>query len=302
MKLGKSRIHLLIMLFAVSSLLVHVPSDAFAADTWTAATTTNAGSNHMNGVSMSDANNGVAVGDSGTIVYTSDGGDTWTAATTTNVGTTVPMYGVSMSDANNGVAVVYDGTIVYTSDGGDTWTAATTTNVGSTYLYGVSMRDANNGVAVGNSGTIVFAGSVSSEDSTTGEEKESSSDTCYDCEAPKLTKVEVHITSHNSDTQRISTSSEIWHFDQKSPYPMFDDDITPIIADPGDEVEIILELTDNRTLERIADSGTYTNFLHKPNDMNRFYANNFDEYGKVSTTFYEWHNTCLLYTSPSPRD
>ena len=72
---------------------------------------------------------------------------------------------------------------------------------------------------------------------------------------------------------------------------MFDDHKTPIIADPGDEVQIILELTDNRTLERIADSGTYTNFLTKPNDMNRFYANNFDEYGKVSTTFYEWHNT-----------
>ena len=148
MKLGKSRIHLLIMLFAVSSLLVHVPSDAFAADTWTAATTTNAGGNHMVGVSMSDA---------------------------------------------------------------------------------------NNGVAVGNSGTIVFTGSVSSEDFTTGEEKESSSDTCYDCEAPKLTKVEVHITSQNSDTQRISTSSEIWHFEQDTPYPMFNDDITPIIADPGDE-------------------------------------------------------------------
>ena len=117
------------------------------------------------------------------------------------------------------------------------------------------------------------------------------SDDCYDCEAPKLTKVEVHITSQNSDTQRISTSSEIWNFDQKSPYPIFDDDITPIVADPGDEVQIILELTDNRTLERIADSGTYTNFLTKPNDMNTFYANNFDEYGKVSTTFYEWHNT-----------
>jgi hypothetical protein len=126
--------------------------------------------------------------------------------------------------------------------------------------------------------------------STTEEEKDSSSG-CYDCEAPKLTKVEVHITSQNSDTQRISTSSEIWHFDQKSPYPMFGDDITPIIADPGDKVEIILELTDNRTLKRIADSGTYANFLTKPNDMNSFYANNFDEYGKISTTYYEWHQT-----------
>ncbi len=114
---------------------------------------------------------------------------------------------------------------------------------------------------------------------------------CYDCEAPKLTKVEVHITSPNSDTQRISTSSEIWNFDQKTPYPMFGDTITPIIADPGDEVELILELTDNRILKSISDSATYTNFLTKPNDMNTFYANNFDEYGKVSTTFYEWYQT-----------
>ncbi|MDC1136725.1 hypothetical protein OAS76_02975 [Nitrosopumilus sp.] len=50
------------MLFAVSSLLVHVPSDAFAADTWTAASTTNVGTKGMYGVSMGDANNGVAVG------------------------------------------------------------------------------------------------------------------------------------------------------------------------------------------------------------------------------------------------
>jgi len=121
---------------------------------------------------------------------------------------------------------------------------------------------------------------------------------CYDCEAPKLAKVEVHITSNTSDEiinenspQISETRDYVWTFDQKTPYPMFDDYKTPIVADPGDEVELILELTDNRTLERIEDSGTYTNFLHKPNDMNNFYANNFDEYGKVSTTFYEWHQT-----------
>ena len=134
---------------------------------------------------------------------------------------------------------------------------------------------------------------------TCGEEEEvKKSDDCYDCEAPKLAKVEVHITSNTSDEiinenapQISETRDYVWTFDQKTPYPMFDDYKTPIIADPGDKVEIILELTDNRTLERIADSGTYTNFLDKPNDMNTFYANNFDEYGKVSTTFYEWHNT-----------
>jgi len=132
---------------------------------------------------------------------------------------------------------------------------------------------------------------------TCGEEVKKSSD-CYDCEAPKLTKVEVHITSNtsedivNDNSPQISeTRDYVWTFEQKTPYPMFDDYKTAIIADPGDEVQIILELTDNRTLKRIADSGTYTNFLHKPNDMNNFYANNYDEYGKVSTTYYEWHQT-----------
>jgi len=129
------------------------------------------------------------------------------------------------------------------------------------------------------------------------EETKKSSD-CYDCEAPKLTKVEVHITSNNSDTivdtfapQVSETRDYVWNFEQKTPYPMFGDTVTSIIADPGDEVEIILELTDNRTLKRIVDSGTYTNFLNKPADMNLFYANNFDEFGKVSTTYYEWHQT-----------
>ena len=130
------------------------------------------------------------------------------------------------------------------------------------------------------------------------EEEEFVSSGCYDCEAPKLTKVEVHITSNtsediveNNSPQISETRDYVWIFDQKTPLPMFGDIVTPIIADPGDEVEIILELTDNRTLEKIADSGTYTNFLTKPNDMNRFYANNFDEFGKVSTTYYEWHQT-----------
>ena len=121
---------------------------------------------------------------------------------------------------------------------------------------------------------------------------------CYDCEAPKLTKVRVHITSNtsneiiNENSPQISqTQDYVWTFDQKTPHPMFGDYKTPIVADPGDEVEIVLELTDNRTLQKIADSGTYTNFLNKPDDMNLFYANNFDEYGKVSTTYYEWRNT-----------
>ena len=154
MKLGKNRIHLLIMLVAVLSLLVHMPSDTFASDTWTLATTTNVGTTYMYSVSMSDANNGVAVGDAFTIGYTSDGGDTWTAASTTIVGSPT-LKGVSMSDANNGVAVGNGGKVVYTSDGGDNWTVATT-NLSFNVIQDVSMSDANNGVAVGSLGTIAY--------------------------------------------------------------------------------------------------------------------------------------------------
>ena len=148
----------------------------------------------------------------------------------------------------------------------------------------------------GDPSTYLLLGAQEMQETHDDEEKNDSE--CYDCEAPKLAKVEVHVTSDTSDEivndsspQISQTRDYVWTFDQKTPYPMFDDYKTPIIADPGDEVQIILELTDNRTLERIADSGTYTNFLTKPNDMNTFYANNFDEYGKVSTTFYEWHQT-----------
>ena len=124
-------------------------------DIWTAATTTNVGSTTMLAVSMSEASNGVAVGNSGTIIFTTNGGVDWTLATTTNVGSAI-MDGVSMSDANNGVAVGGNGIIVFTTNGGVDWTAATTTSVGTAQLSEVSMSDANNGVAVGQSGTIVF--------------------------------------------------------------------------------------------------------------------------------------------------
>jgi len=192
-----------------------------------------------------------------------------------------PGFGLGFDSANNRIYVPND--IDNTVSVIDTATNSVidTIPVGDR-PYDIAFDPVNNRMYVTNynDDTVSVIGTLTDTDTDT--EKKSSSD-CYDCEAPKLTKVEVHVSSSPFDY--------VWHFDQKSPYPMFGDTITPIIADPGDEVQIILELTDNRTLKRIADSGTYTNFLHKPNDMNTFYANNFDEYGKVSTTFYEWHQT-----------
>ncbi|NWJ27790.1 hypothetical protein HX848_00035 [Marine Group I thaumarchaeote] len=122
----------------ILSLGFHVPSDAFATvDTWTDATTTNVGGTHMYGVSMSDASNGVAVGLSGQIVFTTNGGVDWTDATTTNVGSTY-MLGVSMSDASNGVAVGDSGQIVFTVT---VSSEDTTTKSNSTIMYPPHIHD-----------------------------------------------------------------------------------------------------------------------------------------------------------------
>ena len=72
---------------------------------------------------FTDANNGWAVGDGGTILKTIDGGATWapqTSGTPTQV-----LTGVHFTDANNGWAVGSGGTILNTNDGGATWAPQT---------------------------------------------------------------------------------------------------------------------------------------------------------------------------------
>ena len=313
-------IKLILFFLLTLSLGFHVPSDAYAAvDTWTAATTTNVGINHMFGVSMIDASNGVAVGYAGTIVYTTNGGVTWTAATTTNVGAN-HMRGVSMIDANNGVAVGQSGTIVFAgsapsevgtvstttgntqvelswsapsdngsaitdyiiqystddsnwstfADGTSTGTTATVTGLtnGTLYYFQVAAVNAN--------GTGTYPDSVSDTPST-----DPSKNKCYDCEPPKLTKVEIHISSSPFDY--------VWNFDQDNPLTMLSNNITPITANPGDEIEITLDVIDDRSVHLLPTSGIYTNFMERPNDMNLFFVSNFDENHNTSTSFYQWN-------------
>ena len=108
------------------------------------------GSDGLHAVSFTDANNGIAVGDSGTIVRTTDGGTTWVKQT---AGTDSYLNDVSFTDANTGTAVGQSGTILRTTNGGATWTAQ---NSGTTnWLRGMSFTDANNGTAVGGFGTIL---------------------------------------------------------------------------------------------------------------------------------------------------
>ena len=58
-----TRISFAVLFTITLSLAFHAPlPEASAADTWTAATTTDVGANNMYGVSMSDASNGVSLG------------------------------------------------------------------------------------------------------------------------------------------------------------------------------------------------------------------------------------------------
>ena len=79
----------------------------------------------LNGVSFTDANNGIAVGgdyilggaSNSIILQTTNGGSTWITQST---GSEYSLFGVSFTDINNGTAVGNHATILRTKDGGST--------------------------------------------------------------------------------------------------------------------------------------------------------------------------------------
>ncbi len=101
-------------------------------------------------VSAPDSTNAYAVGDSGTILKTTDGGTNWTKLTAP---TNQHLRGVAALDANHVVVVGSGGAIKRSSDGGNNWTSDTTGS--SAYLKDVAMVDWNNGWAVGANGTVL---------------------------------------------------------------------------------------------------------------------------------------------------
>ena len=99
--------------------------------------------------------------------------------------------------------------------------------------------------------------------------KKSSSD-CYDCKPPVLQSS--HITILTNDYV-VATGDEPIH----------------ITANVGDKVTILLNFTDNKFADTIPFAALYTNYQEKPSDMSAYYANNFDKWKHVSTSFYEWN-------------
>ena len=116
--------------------------------TWTV--TFNGTSKTLNGVSLSDAANGIAVGE-GIIIRTRDGGIIWSIVS----GVGDPYYFTDVSYRGGSAYVVgLDGTIFRATNYQDNWQQL---NSGTTdHLYGVSFANSSTGMVVGNGGTVLF--------------------------------------------------------------------------------------------------------------------------------------------------
>src|SRR5437867_2623364 len=112
----------------------------------TSGTTTN-----LNGAVLLDSGTGFVVGDTGTILKSTDAGSAWTPLTS---GTSSTLHGVYFLDPNEGIAVGDGGLILRTTDGGAAWQSITSGVEDS--LRSVSFNGAN-GICGGDSQDILYS-------------------------------------------------------------------------------------------------------------------------------------------------
>ena len=113
-------------------------------------TQTSSTGNNLYGVSFVNPTHGWAVGASGTVLATTNGGNAWSAQTS---GTSNKLRGVSCVSETHGWAVGDGGTVLATTNGGNAWSAQTSGT--SNNLYEVSWVSETHGWAVGASGTVI---------------------------------------------------------------------------------------------------------------------------------------------------
>jgi photosystem II stability/assembly factor-like uncharacterized protein len=107
--------------------------------------------NNLNSVSLLDSGTAFVVGDTGTILKSTDAGATWAPLTS---GTSMSLHAVFFLDANEGVAVGDNGTILRTTDGGAGWqsvASGVSDSIRSVSFSGV------NGICGGDSQTILYS-------------------------------------------------------------------------------------------------------------------------------------------------
>ncbi|MEK9138586.1 MAG: T9SS type A sorting domain-containing protein, partial [Bacteroidota bacterium] len=90
------------------------------------------------------------VGDTGTILRTTNGGVTWSARVS---GTTKDLRDAAMTSPTTGVIVGIDGRMLSATDGGTNWIRVASNSANS--LLGVSFFGTSRGIAVGSDGTIL---------------------------------------------------------------------------------------------------------------------------------------------------
>jgi photosystem II stability/assembly factor-like uncharacterized protein len=103
------------------------------------------------GCSGTDGQHCVAVGESGTVARTDNGGGSWSKPSS---GTTVDLNGVSCPTSSNCYAVGDSGTLLISTDGGTTWnpeTSPTSQNLEDIECF----ADSTSCYAVGANGTIL---------------------------------------------------------------------------------------------------------------------------------------------------
>lgn len=102
---------------------------------------------NLNSVRFASSNIAIAVGDSGTILKSIDGGNVWTAI---NYSKKNKLRSVTFTDSNTGYIAGDSGLILRTIDSGNTWSimiSGTTTN-----LYSLSFSGLTKGYVAGNNG------------------------------------------------------------------------------------------------------------------------------------------------------
>jgi photosystem II stability/assembly factor-like uncharacterized protein len=104
-------------------------------------------------ISFADKNNGVVVGTSGLIYYSSDQGLSWQQASMAN-STNATLTSVTLLSNGFGYAVGFSGITLFTRDYGHTWTNLTKI-ITSQFLTGISFPSSNEGFAVGDAATII---------------------------------------------------------------------------------------------------------------------------------------------------
>jgi len=108
-------------------------------------------STNLNAISYYNSAKGIAVGDSGTILLTKNGGHDWRSVGGVKK---VNLYGVAIANSLIAIAVGEKGTILRSNNGGETWDTVRIDFSGT--LRAVAFYSCKNGYTVGDGGSMFF--------------------------------------------------------------------------------------------------------------------------------------------------